>query len=78
MPARKPPNSVDELIRLAAWARERGYRIGPVVELGELKLQLQDLRQPGVETGRAPDDVVDDAYSAYGYDGSEPAPGTAG
>jgi hypothetical protein len=50
-----------------------------IVELGELKLHIADLRQGNVETGkRELDDDVEDAYKAYGLDGNAPAPGTAG
>lgn len=78
MSARKP-SPVDELMRLAAWARREGFCLGPIVEIGELKLQFADLRQPRVEGNsrgaEAPDGGI---YATYGLEDGDVTPGTAG
>jgi hypothetical protein len=38
-------DDVARLARLLDWARENGYRIGPVVEVGTVKCQVLDQRQ---------------------------------
>lgn len=40
-----PADPVARLIYLIEWSRLRGVRIGPIIEIGDLKLQIQDLRQ---------------------------------
>lgn len=42
-----PPDDSDvaRLIYLMEYARKRGFRIGPVVKIGETTVQVRDLRQ---------------------------------
>lgn len=41
-----PPDSdVARLIYLMEYGRKRGFRIGPVVKIGETTVQVRDLRQ---------------------------------
>jgi hypothetical protein len=44
-----PSSDVAQLVWLLEVARQRGYRIGPAVQIGSLTLQVEDLRQ---EEGR--------------------------
>lgn len=62
-----PSSPVGQLIYLIEWARLRGVRIGPVVEIGDLKLQIQDLRQ---HEGRRGGDAEADKgpWAAAGYE----------
>lgn len=40
------PNSmVGQLVALLEYGRRRGFRIGPFVQIGDVRLQVQDLRQ---------------------------------
>lgn len=50
-------SDVGQLMYLLEWARIRGFRIGPMVQCGELVLQVRDLRQ--FEDRRDPDDTPD-------------------
>ncbi len=73
-----PKAEVDELIRLATWARSNGYRIG-AVKIGSLSLQIADLRIDDHE-GLKPDQhqprgIWADAGMA---DGPLPTDGTIG
>lgn len=40
-----PNSDVGQLIYLLEWGRQRGFRIGPRVQIGEVVLELADLRQ---------------------------------
>lgn len=40
-----PTTPVGQLIYLIEWARIRGVRIGPAVQIGDLVIQIADLRQ---------------------------------
>lgn len=40
-----PLSSTGQLTALLEWARRRGFRIGPYVKIGDLVLQVADLRQ---------------------------------
>lgn len=53
-----PPDSdVARLIYLMEYGRKRGFRIGPVVKIGETTVQVRDLRQE--RQMRQDDDVPD-------------------
>lgn len=40
------PNSMcGQLVALLEYGRRRGFRIGPFVQIGDVRLQVQDLRQ---------------------------------
>ncbi|MGN6107240.1 MAG: hypothetical protein ACTHU0_19185 [Kofleriaceae bacterium] len=54
-----PDDHVSRLIILLEYARRRGFRIGPTVQVGDVTLAVRDLRQ-------------DDRSER---DGSDPAPG---
>lgn len=74
-------NPVDELQRLLLWGREKGFRIGPAVELGDLKLFVTDLRQAKNEKFAMDDDgapVDGGVYVAAGLKAEdEPVDGTS-
>lgn len=38
-------SDVGQLIYLLEWARLRGFRVGPMIQVGDLIVQVQDLRQ---------------------------------
>jgi hypothetical protein len=71
---------VSRFIRLAEWAREKGYKLGPVVTVGDVTAQLVDIRQEKIE-GRAmePAPGEEDGGPYDGLDAvDEPADGTGG
>lgn len=45
LPALDPASSVYQLVALLEYARIRGFRIGPTVKIGDVTIQVQDLRQ---------------------------------
>ncbi len=45
LPRPEPGRDLDDLIQLLEYCRRRGFRIGPMVRIGKLTLQIQDLRQ---------------------------------
>jgi hypothetical protein len=60
-------SNVGQLIYLLEWARVRGFRVGPTVQVGTLIVQVSDLRQTEGRQGR---DLTDDGpWRAAGYDG---------
>lgn len=60
-----PASSSGQLVALLEWARRRGFRLGPTIKIGDLVLQVQDLRQ--VEGRDVP--VLDDpgAWGSVGF-----------
>lgn len=50
-------SDVAQLTYLLEWARIRGFRVGPMIAVGGLQLQIRDLRQH--EDRRDPDDTPD-------------------
>lgn len=64
LPALDPTSPVFQLVALLEYARHRGFRIGPMVRIGDVTVQVQDLRQ---DEGRgvAPPDVG--PWTAAGY-----------
>lgn len=64
-PAETP---VGQLIYLIEWCRLRGVRLGPTVQIGELVVQVRDLRQNEQDrAAQAPDDPG--PWAAAGYTG---------
>jgi hypothetical protein len=53
-----PDHPAHALLWLADQCRARGYALGPVVELGDLRVMFRDLRQAKIEGVRA--EVADD------------------
>lgn len=53
----EPTSDVAQLVWLLEVARQRGYRIGPQVQIGTLTLMVEDLRQT---EGRAKNPADDD------------------
>jgi hypothetical protein len=39
---------MDELIRLATWCRQNGWRLGDV-RVGSVEVSMRDIRQPSIE-----------------------------
>lgn len=61
-----PVSSVGQLVALLEYGRARGYRIGPLVKLDGLTVQVQDLRQvEGHGIAPAPDAGP---WAAAGYE----------
>lgn len=59
-------SDVGQLIYLLEWARVRGFRVGPTVQVGNLIVQVTDLRQ--TEGRRDRDDTADPGpWAAAGY-----------
>lgn len=74
-----PLHDVDHLMRLLKWGREQGIRIGPMVTIGEVSVQVTDVRQAKLEKfskGEVEDIEVDILRASGG--GDEPAEGTSG
>jgi hypothetical protein len=81
LPAPLPATDhVTRAIRLLEWARAKGVRIGPTLQVGDVIMQVTDMRQRAVDgTGGPADDVPQGPYAEHGLsDDEEPAPGTAG
>ncbi len=64
LPAIDPTSSVYQLVALLEYARRRGFRIGPTVRIGDVTVQVQDLRQ-SEGTGTPIPDVG--PWTAAGY-----------
>ena len=76
MPRSRSHPDVTALQQLLLWARDKGFRVGPVVEIGELKLYVQDMRQAkvGDPIGQA---TEMDVMQEHGVD-EDPVEGTGG
>lgn len=76
MAARKPStDNVDRAIRLLTWARAKGFKVGPVIVVGDVTLSVEDVRQPKIEAQLRPDRLDDDGDE---FTDEEPVEGTAG
>jgi hypothetical protein len=66
LPVPDSKSEVGQLIYLLEWGRLRGFRLGPTIQVGDLIVQVRDLRQP---EGRADRDDTTDAgpWAAAGY-----------
>lgn len=72
-------DDVSRAIALLEWGRRRGFLIGPTVQVGDVIMQVQDLRQAKQE-GLA-ERTVDDGtvYTEAGLKEEDvPVPGTVG
>jgi len=79
----KPPAALptdqncDHLMRLLSWGRANGYRIGPTVQVGDVIVQVADIRQAKKDLDGGPTERT--VYEEAGLtESDEPAPGTAG
>lgn len=60
-----PASYAGQLVALLEWARRRGYRIGPFVRVGDLTVQVQDLRQTEARGTPPPPDMG--PWTSVGY-----------
>ncbi len=68
-------DDVTSAIRILEWARLKGFRIGPILEVGSVRMQVVDLKQEKIGAlDMGPEQTVEEMYGAMG----EPAPGTTG
>jgi hypothetical protein len=52
-----PLSSAGQLVALLEWARRRNFKLGPMVKIGDVMVQVTDMRQePG---HRMPDEQLD-------------------
>lgn len=75
-----PDDDVMRAIHLLEWGRRKGVRIGPILEVGDVKMQVNDIRQLGVEKLGGKSGPVDmGPYAEQGLDPDDvPEPGTMG
>lgn len=67
LPAVSASSDVGQLIYLLEWARLRGFRLGPTLQVGGLIVQVSDLRQ--TEGRRGPSEPHDEGpWKAAGYE----------
>jgi hypothetical protein len=64
LPVAPRDSDVGQLIYLLEWARIRGFRVGPTVQVGELIVQITDLRQ---DEGRRSDPPDPGPWAAAGH-----------
>lgn len=50
-----PKSDVGQLIYLLEYGRQRGFKIGPTVQIGNVTVQVQDLRLPELRQSAEPD-----------------------
>lgn len=69
-----PNHDAHALLWLLDNARARHYRLGPVVEIGSIRVQVRDLLQEKMEGfgGAAVDDIPDDLRALTSHRGEEP------
>jgi len=67
----EPGTDVAHLIYLLEYARRRGFRVGPAVQIGGLAIQVQDLRQVEDDPARSASDPGVWAVHGYSGDGAE-------
>lgn len=72
-----PKTCVDELMRLAEWARQNGHRIG-AVKLGCLSLQIEDLRVDDKEGLKPHEHQARGPWADLGFPDGPPDDGTVG
>jgi hypothetical protein len=53
-----PLSSAGQLVALLEWARRRNFKLGPMVKIGDVMVQVTDLRQDEGR-GRVPDEQLD-------------------
>jgi hypothetical protein len=57
VPEVDPLSSAGQLVALLEWARRRNFKLGPMVKIGDVMVQVTDLRQ---ETGHRMPNLPDD------------------
>ena len=78
-PVLPPTDDVARVIALLEWARCRGYRIGPTLQVGGVIMNVEDLRLAKVEGSGDVDPHEPDVYEAAGLAADDvPAEGTSG
>lgn len=79
-PAAPGDRDADDLMRLLLWGRAKGFRLGPVVRVGNVTVLVGDIRQGKAEGAGMPeiepDRGIDHEYGLTMTD--EPVEGTAG
>lgn len=60
-----------DLIQLMEWARTKGYRVGPMVRVGKLALQISDVRQREGKD-RKEEEPDRGIFAEHGYSEEEP------
>lgn len=70
LPKVDPATDLGQLTTLLEWARIRGFRIGPAVQIGSIVVQVEDLR-PRVTKDGGDETAAVDIWKAHGYDGDE-------
>ncbi len=61
LPFLQPGQDVHRLIYLMEYARKRGFQVGPTVKIGELTVQIRDLRLSGDESAAPETDIWTEA-----------------
>lgn len=64
LPALDPTSAAYQLVALLEYARIRGFRIGPMVKIGDVVVQVQDLRQ---DEGRGTPPLEVGPWTAAGF-----------
>lgn len=64
LPELDPNSDLVKIIFLAEWARKRGFTIGPYVQIGNVTLQIKDLRQ-FADSNHSEPEV--DVWAAHGH-----------
>ena len=63
MPAPPERTPLHDIAWFLEWCRLRGYRVGPLLEYGGVRMQVEDLRQHGIEgTARSLDDGMSEDF----------------
>jgi hypothetical protein len=65
LPPLDPSSDAAQAIALLEWARQRGFRVGPYLKVGELAFQVRDLRQT---EGGVPMKDEGDIFAEHGYE----------
>lgn len=78
-PPLEPTDHVERAIRLLTWARAAGFRVGPTLQVGDVTMQVDDVRQRKQEGIGGEPQRMTGPYAEHGLDDDDvPAPGTAG
>lgn len=64
LPELDPHGDMAKLVFLLEYARKRGFRVGPTVQIGELIVQVRDLRQ---QEGKASPVDDGDIWAEHGH-----------
>lgn len=66
LPDIDPTSDVVKVVYLLEWARARGFKVGPAVQVGDVILQVQDLRQ--IEGRQSRDEPTRDIWQEHGHE----------